>query len=86
MAQCRKVLFITGIVREIDVELAVLFTEGKVVPAMNRNCQYIGVPGEDLSCAVTLMYIQVDDSGTPDTFLGAQPTDGDRHVVKHAET
>src|SRR5436189_5505276 len=53
---------------------------------MYREGEYGLVVGENRSCAVTLMYIAIDNCDPINQAIPTQDANSDRHIVEHAKT
>ncbi len=57
----QQVFVIPSSVFQFDVQLAALFSEGKVLPAMHRKGKDVGIIFEDLGGSIALVNVEVDD-------------------------
>jgi hypothetical protein len=64
-----EVLGVSHAIREFNIDPALLFTEGKIRPAMNGCSEYIRIVRKDLGGSIALVNIKVDDCGATDAAL-----------------
>lgn len=69
---------------QFDVQLAALLPEGKVLTPVHGKSEHVAVVLKDLSGAVTLMNVEIDDREAGSLPFGAKHFDGDCDVVEDA--
>ena len=83
--QSRQILVVSHTVSQFLVAAPIHFVERKVLRAMHVERVHRIVVRKHGVCTVSLMHIEVHDTRATDLALRLQSTDGDRHIVEHAE-
>jgi hypothetical protein len=81
-----KVFAVGASVGQRDVERTVLFSKWKVVRAVHRKREYVGVVTKNCRRAVPLVDVRIENDGTRDSLLVDQPANCDRDIVEDAVT
>ena len=80
-----EISLVLDAIGQADIERALLFAKREVALAMNGESEDAGVATEDVSGAVSLMNVEIDDGGAADASGVAEELDGDSDIVKDAE-
>src|SRR6185312_4935400 len=68
------------------IKTALFFAKRKIAVTVDGESKDVRIVLENFGCAVALVHVKIDHSGSADEISFSQELDGNRNVIKDAET
>src|SRR6266581_3689625 len=83
--QSAEILSVFYFIRQGHVDPALLFSEGKIILAMDGERKNIGIKVEDICCSISLVDIQINDRGPAHPAIFPERMNCHGNVIEDAE-